>query len=54
MTASLALAKEKSILYENLSWICDKCSRIVEDDSLPEHNELLLNSLVEVLKGAKR
>ena len=54
MTASLALAKEKSILYENLSGICDKCSRIVEDDSLPEHNEFLLNSLVEVLKGAKR
>ena len=54
MTASLASAKEKSVLYENLCGICDKCSRIVEGDSLPDHNELLQNSLVEVLKGAKR
>ena len=54
MTASLASAKEKSALYENLCGICDKCSRIVEGDPLPEHNELLQNSLVEVLKGAKR
>lgn len=54
MTASLASAKEKSVLYKNLCGICDKCSRIVEGDSLPDHNELLLNSLVEVLKGAKR
>ena len=54
MTASLASAKEKSALYENLCGICDKCSRIVEGDSLPEHNELLQNSLVEVLKGAKK
>ena len=54
MTASLASAKEKSALYENLCGICDKCSRIVEGDTLPEHNEILQNSLVEVLKGAKR
>lgn len=54
MIASLASAKEKSVLFENLCGICDKCSRIVESDSLPDHNELLLNSLVEVLKGAKR
>lgn len=54
MIASLASAKEKSVLFENLCGICDKCSRIVESDSLPDHNELLQNSLVEVLKGAKR
>ena len=54
MTASLTLTKEKSVLHENLCGICDKCSSIVEGDPLPEHNELLLNSLVEVLKGAKR
>lgn len=51
ITASIASAKERSIASEAMCTVCDRCNRIVNGDSLQDRNELLQNSLIEVLRG---
>ena len=52
LSDSIASTKAKLALYEQLSEVCGKCNDLIEDESLPDQDELLRKSLVEVLKGA--
>ena len=50
LTDSISVLKAKSILYETLCGACDKNKQLIEAESF--HDDLLLKSLVENLKGA--
>ena len=54
LSDSIASSKAKLTLCEKLSEICDKSIGLAESESKQDQDELLLKSLVEVLKGARK
>ena len=53
LSDSITSAKEKSVLYEKLREICDQSISLIDNELQPGQHELLLKSLVEVLKGGQ-
>ena len=54
LSDSIASAKEKKALNERLCEICDKGNGLAESESLQGKDELLQESLVEILTGGRK